>query len=137
MAEQSADDILAELNAIQNAAEQDSASFERARSLVGHCDNDVRWQALIAIADWIETDPERVWEVVLEYGDSQDEDMRTGVATVLMEHVLEHYFDSYFQQLRDRIEAGDALLADTLSRCWAFGEARTRWDEVERLLDRD
>ena len=129
--------ILAELDEIQTEAalgEPNDALFERARSRVGHTDNDVRWQALIAVGMWVTTCPEEVWSVVLEHGESEDEDMRSGVATVLLEHLLEHHFDAYLPRLRERIDGGALLLADTLGRCWPFGQAEARWGEVQRVL---
>ena len=136
MAEQTVDDILAELKGIQDARDRDATSLARARSLVGHPDNDVRWQALIAVAGWIESDPEPVWEVVLEYGESEDEDMRMGVATVLLEHLLEHHFDAYFPRVRERIEAGAPGLKWTLSMCGRFGLDQARWNEMCRVSGR-
>lgn len=129
--------ILAELDAIQRAAGmgvREDADLERARRWITHANNTVRWQALIAVAEWIPSAPEVVWEVVLEHGESPDDDMRTGVATVLLEHLLEHHFDDYFPRVRERIEAGAPRLADTLGMCWAFGDAKARWDEVRSLL---
>lgn len=137
--EEEARRILAELDAIQRAAargKRDAASLARARGWIGHANNDVRWQALIAVGEWIETDPDVVWEVVVEHGQSEDEDMRAGVATVLLEHLLEDHFDAYFPRVRRRIEGRAHRLADTLSRCSAFGEAKARWDEVRALLER-
>ncbi len=137
MTHDTVDDILSELDAIQDAAgrgHREPAALERAIRLVGHEHNDVRWQALIAVGEWIGEEPESVWPVVLEHGASADEDMRNGVATVLLEHVLEHHFDTYFPLLRERIAGGAPLLADTLRRCGAFGDAKTRWNEVDRLL---
>ncbi len=125
--------ILAELTAIQDAPALDALSLRRARSLVGHADNDVRWQALIAVGNWIWTDPEPVWEVVLEHGESEDEDMRTGVATVLLEHLLEHHFDAYFPRVRERIEAGAPLMKETLGMCGRFGLSQDRWAELCRM----
>jgi hypothetical protein len=104
--------------------------------LVGDTDNDCRWQALIVVGEYIETCPDTVWQIVCEHGISQDEDMRDGVATVLLEHLLEHHFDAYFPRLKERIEGGEVLLADTLARCWAFGQAVSRWAEVQALAAR-
>jgi hypothetical protein len=104
-----------------------------ARTLVGDADNDCRWQALIVVGESVESDPEAVWQVVCEHGASEDEDMRSGVATVLLEHLLEHHFDAYFPRLKGRIEAGSPLLADTLGLCWPFGQAVAWWAEVQAL----
>jgi hypothetical protein len=106
-----------------------------ARSLIGDSDNDCRWQALIVVGEYIRSDPEAVWAVICEYGASDDDDMRDGVATVLLEHLLEYHFDAYFPRLKERIEAGSHLLADTLSSCWAFGQAVPRWADVEALTE--
>jgi hypothetical protein len=107
-----------------------------ARPLVGDADNDCRWQALIVVGESIGSDPEAVWGVVCEHGASGDEDMRVGVASVLLEHLLEHHFDEYLPRLAERIGAGCPMLADTLGRCWAFGQAVPRWGEVEAVARR-
>ena len=113
-----------------------SVYLDLARTLIGDSDNDCRWQAAIVVGESIETEPEKVWEVVCEYGTSTDEDMRVAVATVLLEHLLEHHFDTYFPKLRQRIEDGAPLLADTLSRCWLFGDAIPHEREIEALAAR-
>ena len=108
--------------------------IEIARQLVGDPDNDCRWKALSVIGKFAERAPEAVWGVVSEFGESEDEDMRDGVACVLLEHLLEYHFDLVFPRLKERIEGGARLLADTLGRCYAFGQAKDRWREVETLL---
>ena len=62
--------------------------LDLARPLIADPDNDCRWQALIVVGESVRTDPEAVWEVICEHGVSEDEDMRAGVATVLLEHLL-------------------------------------------------
>ena len=37
--------------------------------------------------------------------------------------------------LEEQIKQGASLLKDTLSRCWAFGQAKARWGEVQDLLN--
>lgn len=136
----SVETLLAELNGIQDAAgrgDRPDAALKRARGLISHADNDVRWQALIALGEWIRSRPDVVWEVVLEHGQSEDEDMRAVVATILLEHPLEHHFADYFPLLRERIEGGAPLLAHTLGTCWPFGEAEPHWNEVRSLLKRN
>jgi len=108
-----------------------------AYSLVWDVDhNSCRWQALIVLSESIMTDPETVWRAVCEFGEWEDEDMRAGVATVLLEHLLEYHFQAYYPRLKKRIAGGSKLMADTLSRCYAFGQAKARWHEVEALLKR-
>lgn len=131
--------ILEELERIQRRSgrgDRRPADLQRARAWIGHADNDVRWQALIAVGDWIETDPEAVWEVVLEHGRSEDDDMRAGVACVLLEHLLEHHHEAYFPKLRAAIERDPRLLGATLRICSRFGETDAQWAQVEALLER-
>jgi hypothetical protein len=72
-----------------------------ARTLVEDPDNGCRWQALIVIGEALRTSPEDVWSVIRAHGGSQDSDLRTGVATVLLKHLLkEHFKESSSATLR-------------------------------------
>lgn len=83
---------------------------------------DPRWQALIEIHYFIESDPDVVWSFVERWGGHAQEDLRTAVAVCLLEHLLEHHFELIFPRVRAR--AGrDRLFADMFSRCWKFGRA--------------
>lgn len=84
---------------------------------------DPRWQAIIAVAEYIPTDPEGVWSFVRQWGGHSQDDLRAAIATCVLEHLLEHHFDTIFP----RVEAwarSDPAFADTTSRCWLFGEAK-------------
>lgn len=111
-----------------------AAFFDLARKLIGDEDNDCRWQAAIVVGESIESNPEGVWDVICEFAESQDEDMRDAIATVLLEHLLEHHFERFFDRVKGKVEAGSPMFADTLRRCWAFGEAESKWLKVEALL---
>ena len=81
--------------------------FAIARSLIPDCDNDdydndVRWQAIIAVGEYIKTYPEGVWSVIEEYGVSSDKDMRTGISVCLLEHLLDFDF-AYFERVKKLI----------------------------------
>src|SRR5688572_21562450 len=115
------------------AGEAQADYMKLARALVADPDNDCRWQAMMIFGGMVKTNPEAVWEVVCEHGTSADDDIRDAVATVLLEHLLEHHFDAYFPKLKQCIEAGESLLADTLSRCWLFGQAERHESEVKKL----
>jgi hypothetical protein len=111
--------------------------LELARPLIEDSDNDVRWQAIIVIGESISSSPEKVWEIVLKYGVSPDDDMRDAVASVLLEHLLDRDFEGYFARLEERIRSKTDLLADTLGRCWFFGpNADNRQARVKQLLER-
>ena len=106
-----------------------------ARRLVEDVDNDCRWQALIVIGEAIRSSPAVVWDVIARYGSSPDEDMRSAVATVLLEHLLEEYFEAYFPRVRDRVLSGDRLFQDTLSRCWVSTEGSPYRAKIQHLVN--
>ena len=85
-------------------------------------DGNCRWQAAIVIGESIEADPDAVWRIVLEHGDSQDQDMRSAMACVLLEHLLARDFERYFSLLRDEVAKGRRRFLDTLGICFFFGE---------------
>ncbi len=92
-----------------------------ARRMVSDAENNCRWQAAIVVGMSIESVPDEVWKVVREHGDSEDEDMRSAIATILLEHLLEFDFDRYFAFVRDEVSAGRLRQLDTLSMC-AFSD---------------
>jgi hypothetical protein len=93
------------------------------RRMIADLDNDCRWQALIVVGEFIKSEPEAIWRVVRRYGSSIDQDMRTGVATVLLEHLFEHY-PRYRSEAARLILKGNERLRDTFNMCWNFGARR-------------
>jgi hypothetical protein len=83
---------------------------------------DERWQAILKVRAFIKTEPEHVWTFVDRWGRSDEKDLRTAIATCLLEHVLEHWFDRFFPRVELAVRS-DIRFADTFSRCWQFGEA--------------
>lgn len=100
-------------------------------------EHDPRWQALIAVGELgIEHHPEDVWSFIVRWGNSDDEDLRNGIATCLLEHLLESHFALIFPRLRASI-ASDARYANTFARCWKLGQAlwanhSHEFDELQR-----
>jgi hypothetical protein len=84
---------------------------------------DPRWQAIINVGDFIEVAPEEVWAFIVRWGSHPDEDLRTAVATCLLEHLLDVDFDRFFPEVEKRAIA-DSLFADTFTRCWKFGNSK-------------
>ncbi|MEO7454494.1 MAG: DUF6869 domain-containing protein [Fimbriimonadales bacterium] len=100
---------------------------------------DERWQAIIAVGGFIQAEPEPVWEFIMRWGVNDCSDLRAAIATVLLEHLLEHHFDAYFPHV-EKLARNDANFADTLSTCWAFGESKrpsnlTRLKALLKSLD--
>jgi len=83
---------------------------------------DPRWQAIIAVGEFIESEPEAVWEFTRRWGCHPQEDLRDAIATWLLEPLLEHHFAAYFPQV-EQLALAAPLFADTFRRCWQFGQA--------------
>jgi hypothetical protein len=99
---------------------------------------DERWQRIIDIGQYIESDPEPVWEFVGRWGGHQDEDLRMAVATCLLEHLLGKHFDSIFPRVEQRVLA-DPVFAETFCVCYKMRQSElpqneARWDAlIERI----
>ena len=99
---------------------------------------DPRWQAIIRVAAFAETDPDELWQFALRWGSSPDEDLRAAVATCLLEHLLEYHFKYLFPTVAAAARA-DSTFADTVLRCWKFGQTQesqnaSEFDELIRDL---
>lgn len=85
-------------------------------------ETDPRWQAIIRVGDFIESDPEAVWSFIERWGPNASIDLRTAIATCLLEHLLEQHFSAYFSRVEVAVR-GNRLFADTFRRCWKLGQA--------------
>ena len=70
---------------VQEAIEQAEALLPD--SVAPEGETDPRWQAIIDVGDFIESDPELVWAFALRWGSSEDDDLRAAIATCLLEHL--------------------------------------------------
>ncbi|MBX7152960.1 hypothetical protein K1X84_15135 [bacterium] len=97
------------------------STFLIARKLIDDVDNDCRWQSIIIVGEFIQVKRNEIWEIILQYGNSVDDDTRTAIATVLLEHFLEIYendLDSILEELIEHSRSGEMNLLRTLSICW-------------------
>jgi hypothetical protein len=99
---------------------------------------DPRWQAIIAIGEYIETEPEAVWRFVQKWGLHPQEDLRMAVATCLLEHLLGQHFQAFFPRVRD-LALAHPLFAQTVLYCWTCGQAEhpanaKKLDSLKRRL---
>jgi hypothetical protein len=83
---------------------------------------DFRWQAMVAVGDFVQSEPDAVWRFASKWGASEDEDLRAAIATCVLEHLLEYHFDALIGQVED-LARRNRFFADTVRRCWAFGLA--------------
>ncbi len=91
--------------------------FDLAQRIISDTDNNCRWVSLHVVSELIETQPDLVWKIVSQYGDSKDDDMRTAIAVILLEHLLDYDFDKYFPKVKKEIQRGRLRFIDTLSLC--------------------
>jgi hypothetical protein len=103
-------------------------------------ETDPRWQAVIAVAEFIQSDPEAVWSFVLRWGCSEDDDLRMAIATCVLEHLLEHHFDRFISRVEDSAR-GNQFFASTVRSCCKFGQSEepsqaARLDRLKASLDR-
>lgn len=125
---------LLSMQELMDAGNSPSVYFEMAHTMMRDPDNTCRWQALIVIGHFLEDNPDAVWQVVREFGGSGDEDMRAGVACVLLEALLEAHFEDYFPKVRKWILLGPVTVAETLDMCWFDGCQGNRYKRVQNLL---
>jgi len=95
---------------------------------------DVRWQAIFRVGDYMESDPEPVWDFVHRWGSCPDEDVQDAIACCLLEHLLQFHFALIFPRV-ERAVKEDSLFTDTFRRCWKFGQAESgaNADQFEQL----
>jgi len=86
---------------------------------------DPRWQAIIAVGDFIEAQPEPVWSFIVRWGSSSDADLRMAVATCLLDHLLEYHFDQFISQVEITAK-DDPLFATPLDIAGSLGWRKNR-----------
>ena len=99
---------------------------------------DARWQAIIELHPFIESDPEPMWRFARRWGEFPDEDLRTAIAVCVLEHLLEHHFELVFPKV-ERAIAESAPFADCFTRCGHFGQSelpanRARFDALRASI---
>lgn len=98
-------------------------------------EKDARWEAIIAVSEFIEAEPEAIWPFVERWGQHPDEDLRSAISTCVLEHMLEHHFDLIFPRV-ERLARTNSLFAVTTLSCWKFGQTTLPKNSVkfDRLL---
>ena len=86
--------------------------------------DDRRWLLILKIGEYIESDPEEVWQFVRRWGTHRQRDFRDAIACCLLEHLLEHHFDLLFPRVKEAAMK-NKLFADTFTRCWKLGQAES------------
>lgn len=99
---------------------------------------DPRWQAIIRVGKFIESDPEPVWAFALKWGRHANGDLRMAVATCLLEHLLGSHFDLIFPRVETAVKQSRRF-AGAFCSCWKFDQAKEpanarRMDRLQRRL---
>jgi hypothetical protein len=84
---------------------------------------DPRWQAIIAVGEHIPDNPQEVWGFIRKWGKHPNEDLRTAIATCLLEHLLEYHFEDFFPMVKETCRQSKRF-ALTFKRCCQFGQAK-------------
>lgn len=82
---------------------------------------DTRWQLIIRVAEFAATDPEPLWAFARRWGSSPDPDLRQGISSCLLEHLLQFHFTLIFPRVA-ALARTDPLFAGTFLGCWEFGQ---------------
>jgi hypothetical protein len=86
-------------------------------------DIDPRWQAIMRVGEYIESDPADVWPFILRWGKHANEDLRMAIATCLLEHLLEYHFEDYFPLVKAATKESKRF-ASTFRMSGQFGQAK-------------
>ena len=111
--------------------------FDIARHLVSDVDSTCRWQSLIVIGDYIRGSPSKVWDVVCEHSHQADDDMLNALATLLLEHLLEHHFEATYARIEEGVGFDRSAMRSMLKRCWRFGQGDEQWERLNQLFKLD
>jgi hypothetical protein len=95
---------------------------------------DPRWQAIIEVGDFSQSEPDAVWAFVERWGQHEEPDLRLAVGLCILEHLLGYHFDRIFPQV-ERAATMSARFADTFRHCRKMGQAEgleqsRRWDAL-------
>ena len=102
-------------------------------------ERDERWQAIISVSEFIKREPALVWAFALKWGAHEDEDLRAAISSCLLEHLLEHHFDTIFPLVEQEV-CRSPFFAETFRGCWQFGQAKlaanaARFEQLMRQCD--
>ena len=112
---------MSEIKTIQDAIQEAEAILPGGAPSPGG-KMDARWQAVIAVAKFIETNPQEVWQFIRKWGAYKDDDIRSAIATCLLEHLLEFDFETFFPKVEIGVKES-LLFGDMFCGCSKFGQA--------------
>jgi hypothetical protein len=98
-------------------------------------DSTCRWQATIFIGEFIGTQPDRVWCFARAMEQSVKADIRMAAATVLLEHLLQHYPARMGSLFEKELRTENRRLASAISSCGNFGDTNGAKRRIQRVIE--
>jgi len=87
-------------------------------------ETDPRWQAIMKIEDFVESEAEAIWPFAQKWGSVANEpDLNAAIATLLLERLLQHHFQLIFPRVSSAVRESPAF-ADAFSICYKLGQAK-------------
>ena len=77
---------------------------------------DPRWQGIIDLGEYLQSEPQRIWTFIEELHDIQDEDLRSALATCLLEHLIEEHPD--YREKAEHLASRSVEFRRMLEMCW-------------------
>lgn len=78
--------------------------------------SDPRWQAILAVGEFIECSPVEIWQFINCARVDADEDLEAALITILLEHLIEPH-EAYKRQAQKVAESDEQMKA-MLAGCW-------------------
>lgn len=102
------------------------AILEAERFLPGRAMDDSRWQAIIRVGEFIESDPIPVCEFALKWARRPGADLQSALWCCLFEHLLEHHFEAVFPHIRAAARESRRVAGSfsSVSTVWLPGQAK-------------
>jgi hypothetical protein len=107
--------------------------FTLSKNMIEDSNNNCRWQSLIITGEFLDKYPDDIFKIIVKYGSSKDEDMRTAISSILLEHLLEKDFKKYFNLFKE-YSKNNSFLLDTLSKCWVNQSNSREQKEINNYL---
>lgn len=73
--------------------------LKMADRLIPDRNNSIRWRTFLLVGEYIRDFPSKVWPFIVKYGAVPNKDIRNGVASCLLEHILEYHYDKYLPEV--------------------------------------
>ena len=77
---------------------------------------DPRWQAIIDVADFIDSSPDEIWGFIEDTRKQADEDLEAALTTVLLEHLFGQH--AHIRSKAIALAETDPQMKRMLQACW-------------------